>query len=236
MTDAQVGALLPHMPDDFSSVLVIVAHPDDPEYGIGSAVAAWTRARKRVGYLLASRGEAGIEGMDPSVSAIVRTKEQEAACREVGVESLVFLDEPDGRILATPQLRTKIAHEVRRFRPELVVLLNFQSTWGGRFFNSADHRNLGQAAVDGVADAGNEWIVPGARYDGVGRSAEFGAEPTHRIDVTDGVEAAVASLTCHREYLAALSDEPVEQQARAQIDSTLTHEDGRSYLGFRLYG
>lgn len=192
MTDAQVGAPLPDMPDDFSSVLVIVAHPDDPEYGIGSAVAAWTRAGKRVGYLLASRGEAGIEGLDPAESAIVRTKEQEAACREVGVTSLVFLDEPDGRILATPQLRTKIAHEIRRFRPELVVLLNFQPTWGGRFFNSADHRNLGQAAV--------------------------------------------ASLTCHREYLAALSDEPVEEQARAQIDSTLTHEDGRAYLGFRVYG
>ena len=31
MTDAQVGAPLPDMPDDFSSVLVIVAHPDDPE-------------------------------------------------------------------------------------------------------------------------------------------------------------------------------------------------------------
>ena len=236
MTEGQTQEPLPDMPDDFSSVLVIVAHPDDPEYGIGSAVATWTRAGKRVGYLLASRGEAGIEGMDPSVSAVVRTQEQEAACREVGVESLVFLDEPDGRILATPALRTKIAHEVRRFRPDLVVLLNFQQTWGGRFFNSADHRNLGQAAVDGVADAANEWIVPGARYDGVRRIAEFGADPTHRIDVTDGLDAAVASLACHREYLKALSVEPVEQQARAQIDSTVTHEGGRAHLGFRLYG
>lgn len=236
MTDAQSGTQLEDLPDDFSSVLVIVAHPDDPEYGIGSAAATWTRAGKRVGYLLASRGEAGIEGMDPAESAVVRTREQEAACKEVGVESLVFLDEPDGRILETPELRTSIAREIRRFQPDIVVLLNFQQTWGGRFFNSADHRNLGQAAVDAVADAANEWIVPGARYDKVRRILEFGAHPTHRIDVTDSVEAAVASLACHREYLAALSDDPVEDQARAQIDSTLTWEGDRAYLGFRVYG
>lgn len=236
MTDAQSGTQLEDLPDDFSSVLVVVAHPDDPEYGIGSAAATWTRAGKRVGYLLASRGEAGIEGMDPAESAVVRTREQEAACKEVGVESLVFLDEPDGRILETPELRTSIAREIRRFQPDIVVLLNFQQTWGGRFFNSADHRNLGQAAIDAVADAANEWIVPGARYDKVRRILEFGAHPTHRIDVTDGVEAAVASLACHREYLAALSDDPVEDQARAQIDSTLTWEGDRAYLGFRVYG
>lgn len=236
MTDAQHDLPLPDLLDDFSSVLVIVAHPDDPEYGIGSAVATWTQAGKRVGYLLASRGEAGIEGMDPTESAVVRTREQEAACEAVGVESLVFLDEPDGRILATPELRTKIAQEIRRFRPDIVVLLNFQPTWGGRFFNSADHRNLGQAAVDGVADAANEWIVPGARYDGVKRILEFGAHPTHRMDVTVGVEPAVASLACHHEYLTALSDEPVADQARAQIESTLTWEGDTAHLGFRVYG
>src|SRR5699024_8175602 len=235
-TDPTSGDPLPDLPDDFSSVLVIVAHPDDPEYGIGSAAATWTRAGKRVGYLLATRGEAGIEGLDPSESAVVRTPEQEAACQEVGVESLVFLDEPDGRILQTPELRTSIAREIRRFRPDIVALLNFQLTRGGRFFNSADHRNLGQAAVDAVADAANEWIVPGARYDGVSRILEFGVPATHRIDVTDGVEAAVASLACHRQYLAALCEDPVEDQARAQVGSTLTWEGERAYLGFRVYG
>ena len=60
MTDSQSAPQLPDLPDDFSSVLVIVAHPDDPEYGIGAAVGTWTRAGKRVGYVLASRGEAGI--------------------------------------------------------------------------------------------------------------------------------------------------------------------------------
>ena len=236
MTDSQSAPQLPDLPDDFSSVLVIVAHPDDPEYGIGAAVGTWTRAGKRVGYVLASRGEAGIEGMDPGRAAVVRTAEQAAACAEVGVESLVFLDQPDGRILQTPELRTAIAREIRSFRPDIVVLLNFQQTWGGVRFNSADHRNLGQAAVDAIGDAGNEWIVPGQRYDGVTRILEFGAHPTHRVDVTESLEAAIASLACHREYLAALSDDPVEQQAKEIIHSSLLWEDGRAHLGFRVYG
>jgi LmbE family N-acetylglucosaminyl deacetylase len=236
MTDSQSAQQLPVLPDDFASALVIVAHPDDPEYGIGAAVSAWTRAGKRVGYVLASRGEAGIEGMDPGRSAVVRTAEQEAACAEVGVASLEFLDQPDGRILQTPELRTAIARRIRAFRPDIVVLLNFQQTWGGRHFNSADHRNLGQAAIDAIGDAGNEWIVPGDRYDGVRRVLEFGVDPTHRVDVTDDLERAIASLACHREYLAALSDTPVEEQAETIIRSSLLWDGDRAHLGFRVYG
>jgi hypothetical protein len=45
----------------------------------------------------------------------------------------------------------------------------------------------------------------------------------------------VASLTEHRRYLEALSDEPVEEQARRQIDmATLTDDDQRR-VGFNLY-
>lgn len=236
MTDSQPAQSLQDLPDDFTSALVIVAHPDDAEYGLVSAIRTWTLAGKRVGYVIASRGEAGIEGMDPTRVAEVRAAEQEAACDVVGVESLVFLDQPDGRIVQSLALRTAIAHQIRRFRPEIVVLLNFQQTWGGRFFNSADHRNLGQAAIDAIADAGNEWIVPGERFDGVKRVLEFSAAPTHQVDVTDGVEDAIASLACHREYLRALSDVPVEEQARAQIESTLRRDGDRAYLGIRVYG
>ena len=174
---------------------------------------------------------AGIEGRPGSV----RRREDggaEAACAEVGVESLVFLDQPDGRILQTPELRTAIAREIRSFRPDIVVLLNFQQTWGGVRFNSADHRNLGQAAVDAIGDAGNEWIVPGQRYDGVTRILEFGAHPTHRVDVTDSLEAAIA----HWPAIGSTRG-PVGHARRARGRSS-----GRRPLGerprprFRVYG
>jgi hypothetical protein len=49
------------------------------------------------------------------------------------------------------------------------------------------------------------------------------------------VEKAVASLTEHRRYLEALSDEPVDEQARRQIDMATLTEDGERRVGFRLY-
>lgn len=236
--DATDATDVPEFPDDFDSVLVIMAHPDDPEYGTAAGVARWIAEGKRVGYVLASRGEAGIAGIEPGRSAALREEEQRRACAAVGVDDLVFLDETDGRILYTPELRTAIALEIRRFRPELVVLLNFHETFGGRFPNSADHRHLGQAAFDAVADAGNEWIVPGERYQGVNYIAEFGHETTHRLVLEQShVDTAVASLSEHAEYLRALSDDPVEEQARAQIMMATDAEGAQGpRIGLRLYG
>src|SRR3954462_6570570 len=89
--------LLP-FPDDWDRALAIVAHPDDLEYGAAGAIAAWTAAGKQVAYLLASRGEAGIDGMAPDKAATVREAEQHASAAVVGVESVEFLDHPDGLI------------------------------------------------------------------------------------------------------------------------------------------
>ena len=59
-----MSELLP-FPDDWERALCIVAHPDDLEYGAAAAIARWTGAGKHVSYLLVTRGEAGIDGMDP---------------------------------------------------------------------------------------------------------------------------------------------------------------------------
>lgn len=84
------------VPEDWERALAVVAHPDDMEYGASSAVARWTGAGKSVAYLLVSRGEAGIDGMDPTDVIPLRADEQRAACAAVGVDSLEFLDHPDG--------------------------------------------------------------------------------------------------------------------------------------------
>jgi hypothetical protein len=63
----------------------------------------------------------------------------------------------------------------------------------------------------------------------------IGSDPPHAVDVAAGVQPAVASLTEHRRYLAALSDEPVEEQAQRQVDMATLTEDGGRRIGFRLY-
>ena len=52
---------LPALPEEsFQRVLCVVAHPDDMEYGTSAAVARWTARGIEVGYLLLTRGEAGM--------------------------------------------------------------------------------------------------------------------------------------------------------------------------------
>lgn len=66
MTETDITALA-EMPGDWRRALAVVAHPDDLEYGCAAAVAAWTDAGKEVVYVLATRGEAGIDTLAPDV-------------------------------------------------------------------------------------------------------------------------------------------------------------------------
>ncbi len=225
-------------PQDWHRALVMVAHPDDPEYGMAAAVAEWIDAGKHVSYVLATRGEAGIAGLSPEKSGPLRSTEQVNACALVGVTDLVFLDHPDGRIEEGLALRRDFAREIRRVRPDLVLTLNHRDEWGPGRWNSADHRAVGRAVLDAVGDADNEWIFPELLAEGLPRHktrwvAVSSPAPTHSQPVSAGnIEKAVASLAEHKEYLKALSDEPVEIQARRQIEMVTSG----GAVAFELYG
>ena len=77
--------LIPAFPDGaFRRVLCVVAHPDDVEYGMSSAVAAWTARGIEVAYLLLTRGEAGMDASPPDQTAELRTAEQIAGSARSG--------------------------------------------------------------------------------------------------------------------------------------------------------
>ena len=232
------------MPDDWQRALVVAAHPDDIEYGLAAAVSSWTAAGKEVHYLLATRGEAGMEGVPPEEAGPLREEEERRSAAVVGVTEVEFLDQRDGVLVAGPELRRELAAAIRRHRPELVVTGYFGPTWtppgvSPAYVNSADHQALGQSVLDAVADAGNEWIfrdLAEPRWSGVQYIAvQEMLEPPHEVDVADHVERAVASLSEHRRYLELLSDVPVEEQARQVVDMGTLTEDGRRRVGFRLY-
>ena len=74
--------------------------------------------------------------------------------------------------------------------------------------NAADHRAVGQAAMDAFQDSRNRWISPelisqglepwgGIRMVGIYASNE----PTHIVDVTDWIHKGVESIKAHKVYL-----------------------------------
>lgn len=206
---------LPLQLDDPGRVLAIVAHPDDLEYGAAAVVAKWTTAGHEVCYVLATRGEAGIDGMAPAQAGPLREAEQIAGAAVVGVTVVEFLNYPDGVVQYGLDLRRDLAAAIRRHRPDTVVLFNHRETWGPGMLNSPDHRNVGKAALDAIGDAGNRWVFTdlldaGLEPHHVSRALVTGSpEATHAIDVTEHIDAAVASLSEHRAYLEGLGDHPM---------------------------
>jgi LmbE family N-acetylglucosaminyl deacetylase len=186
----------------------VVAHPDDLEYGAASAVARWTSQGKGVNYLLITRGEAGIDGLQPEVVGSLRAEEERRSAEVAGAASLDFLNYRDGLIEYGLQLRRDITRYVRRHHPEVLITLNRDDTWGGHWPNSPDHRAVGTAVMDAALDAGNRWIFQELAdeglepWGGVKMICFSGsARPTHAVDVTDFLDKGVASLREHKTYI-----------------------------------
>ncbi|MFL6179108.1 MAG: PIG-L deacetylase family protein, partial [Actinomycetes bacterium] len=152
------SSLLEPLDEDWDRALVVVAHPDDMEYGGAAATARWVKQGKQVAYTLITSGEAGIDGIAPEECAPLREAEQRAACAAVGVSDVEFLGFPDGMLEYGLPLRHAIAASVRRHRPDVVITTNFRETYGGVMLNQADHIAGGRATLDAARDAGNRWV------------------------------------------------------------------------------
>jgi len=205
---------LPPFDESWSRALCVAAHPDDLEYGMTAAVDRWVQQGKTVSYLLATHGEAGIDGVPPSEAASLRAQEERDGAAEVGVEVVEFLEHDDGMVEYGLPLRRDIARAIRIHKPEVVITLTDRERFAGGGTNQADHRAVGLAALDASKDAGNRWIHPeladegyepwsGVRWVCMASSPES----THGVDVTGHMDAAVASLQTHQTYLGSLGED-----------------------------
>ncbi len=208
--------MLEPFPDDWQSMLVLMPHPDDPEYGMSAAVAKWTGAGKTVGYVMATRGEAGIEGMPPEETGRVREAEQRRAAAIVGVTDVSFWDFPDSQIRDCAELRARIAETLIQTQPDVVVTIFDGLEWAPGAPNQRDHIEF-SAAVRAAYRQLTEppWLFAN------------GPHGTH-VETVDGfLGLAVDALSAHERYLSVLNpDTPVVEQARKQVEaSTAPHPD-----------
>jgi LmbE family N-acetylglucosaminyl deacetylase len=132
---------LPTMPEG-TRVLVVMAHPDDAEFGCGGTIAKWAAAGKEINYVLCTSGDKG--SSDPDVTpyrlAQTRRAEQINAAHALGAHDVVFLSYEDGTLMNTLALRRDIVREIRRFRPDAVICQDPTMRFGGnRYINHPDH-------------------------------------------------------------------------------------------------
>jgi LmbE family N-acetylglucosaminyl deacetylase len=206
--------MLKAFPTDWRTALLLVPHPDDPEYGCAAAVAKWTAQGKTVYYAFACRGEEGIAGMPPEEAGPLREEEQRRSAGIVGVDELQFWDFPDSLIRNTSELRAKIAATITALAPDLVLTVYSGPEWEPGAPNQRDHiefSNAVAAAYDSLTNP-PRWLF------------ENGPDVTHAEVINDDCfHRAVASLAAHEVYLSVLDpNTPVLQQAHQQVDMTTT--------------
>jgi LmbE family N-acetylglucosaminyl deacetylase len=187
--------------------MVIVAHPDDADFGPAATAARWIDAGSQGWLVCCTSGDQGGEDpdADPLALAALREREQQDAAQIVGYAGISFLHQPDGALANDLALREQLVREIRTFRPDAVLATDPETLFyrdGG--VNHADHRAAGLAAVDAVYPAArNPMAFPGLARSGlaahrVRRLYLFWSERNNAwVDVTATLHRRIEALRAH---------------------------------------
>lgn len=138
-------------------VLAVMAHPDDIEFMAGGVLARWARGGAELHFLLLTDGASG--SRDPAMTnealVALRREEQRAAAATIGAAGVSFLGYPDGRLVATIELRLQIARVIRQVRPDAVITSDPRFYYSDDYINHADHRAAGEATLAAVMPLAN---------------------------------------------------------------------------------
>jgi LmbE family N-acetylglucosaminyl deacetylase len=218
---------------EVARILVIVAHPDDVDFGVAGTIAKWTDAGIDVRYCIVTNGDAG--GSDPSISrpdmGRLRQAEQTAAAKQVGVSELLFLGYPDGRVEATLELRKDLSRVIRMVRPDRVVCPSAERNYARIGTSHPDHRAVGSAALDAVyPDSRNQFAFPELLAEEklepwTVREVWISAspQPTHYVDITDTFPRKMAALRAHASQI---SDADQLQERLLGMTTRLARQGG----------
>lgn len=193
--------------DTLKNILIILAHPDDPEFFMGATIARWIKAGHSIHYVLLTRGDKGGGEGFKTGDAIIRTRvaEQERAASSLGVNSIEYLDYEDGYLLPDLEMRGKVVRAIRKYQPNILVTCDPANLFPSQqYINHPDHRNAGQAVIDSVFPAsGNRFFFPELLDEGYQPHEveevwmSLTNQPNVILDVTDHWEDKIRALKCH---------------------------------------
>jgi LmbE family N-acetylglucosaminyl deacetylase len=212
--------------DTLRRALVVVAHPDDVDFGSAGTVAYLTKKGVEVAYCLVTSGDAG--GDDSTHTrderAVMRESEQRAAAAELGVTDLTFLRWPDGQVEPTLLLRREIARVIREKRPDLVITQSPERNYERIYASHPDHLAVGEATLRAVyPDARNPHAFPELVREGfephvVPRVWLAGVHPTIVVDISKTFDRKIAALRQHDSQVGQRKD--LEKFVRAWARTT----------------
>lgn len=225
-------------------ILVILAHPDDPEFFCGGSIAKWTEEGHEVEYCLLTRGDKGAPDrkLSPEQLCAVREIEQRQAAALLGVHSVRFLNHKDGELFPSLEIREEIIREIRRAKPNIVVTCDPTNLFPDNSrINHPDHRAAGQIVVDAFfPGVGNPMFFPNL-MDKEGLLPwkvnelwlSLTGTPTLSVDVSDYWDRKIQAILAHRSQIPDVKQLVERMRSRRTADST--EENPRYEERFRRF-
>jgi bacillithiol biosynthesis deacetylase BshB1 len=176
--------------------LVIAAHPDDAELGVGGTIALLLSQGKRVGVLDLTDGEP-----TPHGSVEIRARETAAATEVLGLAWRGNLGLPNRSLQADLDSRAKLAGAIRQLRPECLLAHYWEDS-------HPDH-----VAASALVDAARFWAklsktdLPGtAHYPRrvlyyFSIHLRIHPKPSFVLDITPHIETKMKAVACYHSQL-----------------------------------
>lgn len=190
----------------WTSVLVVVAHPDDESFGLGGIIAAFVDAGADVAVLCLTRGETSTVSDVAGDLAAIRAAELAGAAQVLGVSTVRLMDYPDGGLagIGLTQLSDHVVSLARQFGTEGLLVFDSNGITG-----HPDHVRATAAAVFAAPLVGIDVLAWTLSQDVAhALRAEVGAElrgrPATEIDIVIDVDRTlqVAAVGRHPSQVA----------------------------------
>ncbi len=213
-------------------ILVILAHPDDPEFFCGATLARWARAGHEITYYLLTCGDKGFNDtttadMTPEALCALRHVEQAKAAAVIGAKAVHFLDREDGYLVPDLDLRREVVRLIRSLKPTVLVTCDPQNLFATYGINHPDHRAAGQVVLDAVFPAaGNKAYFPDLLAAGFEPHTpkevwvSLTQQPNTTVDVTETWPIKLEALLHHQSQIGDVEKFKARMLSRHTEDST----------------
>jgi LmbE family N-acetylglucosaminyl deacetylase len=224
--------LQPENWDSPKSILVILAHPDDPEFFCGATLARWAREGHQITYVLMTGGDKGFNpATHPEMTLEklcgIRHVEQNNAAKVIGAKAVHFLDLADGYLVPSLDLRRDVVREIRRYKPDILVTCDPQNLFATYGINHPDHRYCGQIVLDAVFPAaGNLAYFPELLAESFPPHmpkevwCSLTSQPNVTVDVTDTWDIRLNAILEHKTQVPDVGKLLERMRSRRTEDST----------------
>lgn len=224
------------------NILVILAHPDDPEFFCGGTLARWSHAGHHIRYYLLTCGDKGRNETNRDIPGDelcnLRHQEQHAAASVLGVEAVHFSDREDGTLVPDLDLRREVVRIIRQMKPDILVTCDPQNLFASYGINHPDHRAAGQVVLDAAFPAaGNDLFFPELLTEDLQPHmpsevwVSLTEQPNITIDITETWQVKLKALKEHKSQIG----DPIEFEKRMRSHHTKdsTDENPRFEENFR---